>query len=251
MKYVAIVVVIIMFVRIDILLEMFDKATNSFEPSPPEIESADLGSTRELIPVSKDKNLQQSPREDFLSLLEVFRISPEASIRERAMEIFKNHPAMFTEKLDPTLESHVYRWREHLNNNEPETVNFLLDLMSILKGENLEMIKRFFALWMEIDMENFIAAYSRTKDTNCMIATTFGDRIPDTEKIKELYDREDSLKEILKNEKLNPVHRALANNCLLVLSMEFNKQPSQNTLPVTPSEADPVIVVPTPGEATP
>ena len=251
MKYVAIVVVIIMFVRIDILLEMFDKAINSFEPSPPEIGSTDLGSTRELIPVSKDQNLKQSPRENFLALLEVFRISPETSIRARAMEIFRNHPTIFNEKLDETLESQIYRWREHLNNNEPETVNFLLDLMNILKGENLEMIKRFFALWMEIDMENFIAAYSKTKDSNCMIATTFGDRIPEEEKIKELYDREDALKKMLANEKLNPIYRALANNCLLVLSMEFNKRPSQNIVPVTPSEEGPVIVVPTPGEATP
>lgn len=258
MKYVAIVVVIIMFVRIDILLEMFDKATKSFEPSPPEIENTDIDSRRELIPVSKDQNLKQTPREDFLALLEIYRISPDASIRERAMEIFKNHPTIFTEKLDKTLESQIYRWREHLNNNEPETVNFLLDLMNILKGENLEMIKRFFALWMEIDMGNFIAAYSRTRDSNCTIATTFGDRIPEEEKIKELYDREDALKSLLTNEKLNPVHRALAKNCLLVLSMTFNK-PVENTSPITTPEpetapepsAQPVIVVPTPEGTSP
>ncbi len=245
MKYVAIVVVIIMFVRIDILLEMVDKARNSFEPTPPEIERADFSSNRELIPVSKDKSLQQTPREDFLALLEVFRITPDVSIRERAMEIFKNHPGIFNEKLDPNLESQIYRWREHLNNNEPETVNFLLDLMNILKGENLEMIKRFFALWMEIDMENFIAAYSRTKDSNCTIATTFGDRIPEEEKIKELYDREDALKSLLKNEKLNPTHRALANNCLLVLGIEFNKE-----TPQTP-EAQPAVVAPASGGTSP
>lgn len=227
MKYVAIVVVIIMFVRIDILLQMFDKAMNSFKPAPPEIQSSDVGSGPKLIPISQDKNLQQTPREDFLALLEVFRISPDSATRERAMGIFKAHPGMFSEKLDENLESQIYRWREHLNNNEPETVNFLLDLLNILKGENLQMVKRFFALWMEIDMENFIAAYVRTRDTNCTIATTFGDRIPDTEKIKELYEREDSLKEIVANEKIPEEQRTLARNCLLVLSMEFNKQSPQ------------------------
>lgn len=220
-KYVAVIVVVVMFVRIDYLLGLFDRAVNYMRPGPPEI--SETSSVPDVIPVSKDQSLKQTPREDFLSLLEIFRITPEASIRKRAMGIFKDHPTMFTEKLDPTLEAYVYRWREHLYNNEIEIANFLLDLMSILKGENLQMINRFWTLWMDANMRDFIAAYSRTKDTNCSIATTFGDRIPDEEKLNEYYDRYDSLKALLKDDKLNPVHRALANNCLLVLQIQINK----------------------------
>ena len=243
MKYIAVLVIIIMFVRIDILLGLFDKATNSFEPTPPAIENSDSTLNREIIPISKDQNLKQTPREDFFALLEAFRISPEVSIREKAMSIFKDHPTMFNEKLDPTLESLIYRWREHLHNNEPETVNFLLDLLNILKGENLDMVKRFFSLWMEIDMEKFIAAYSKTRDSNCTIATTFGDRIPENEKINEFYDREDALKDLLKNEKMNLVHRALAKNCLLVLSLEISKMQPPQVQPTGNENPD--------GEATP
>lgn len=238
MKYIAVLVIIIMFVRIDVLLGLFDKASNSFKPAPPEVQNSDISSSREIIPVSQDRNLKQTPREDFLGMLEIFRISPDPSIRERALSIFKNHPTMFTDELDPGLESQIYRWREHLNNNEPETVNFLIDLLNILKGENLQMVKRFFALWMEIDMENFIAAYSKTRDSNCSIATTFGDRIPEEEKIKELYDREDALKALVANEKISPTQKALARNCLLVLGMEINKaSPSvQQTIQPEPAE---------------
>lgn len=221
MRYVAVIVVIIMFVRIDYLLGLFDRAVNYMKPGPPEV--SETSSVPQVIPVSKDQSLKQTPREDFLSLLEIFRITPDASIRERAMGIFKDHPTMFSEKLDPTLEAYVYRWREHLYNNETETANFLLDLLGILKGENLEMIKRFWSVWMDINMRNFIAAYSRTKDTNCSIATTFGDRIPDEEKLNEYYDRYDSLKALLADEKLSAVHRTLANNCLLVLQIQINK----------------------------
>lgn len=236
MKYVAALVIIIMFVRIDVLLGLFDKATNSGEPAPPQVEISDINSSRDVISVPQDRNLKQTPRESFLAMLEVFRTSPDAATRERAMGIFKDHPTMFTEKLDPVLESLVYRWREHLNNNEPETVNFLLDLMGILKGENLQMIRRFFALWMEINMENFIAAYSRTRDTNCSIATTFGDIIPEEEKIKELYDREDALKALVADEKINSTHKALARNCLLVLGLAINKMAPENALENPPAE---------------
>lgn len=241
MKYIAVLVIIIMFVRIDVLLGLFDKASNSFKPAPPEVQNSDISSSREVIPVSQDRSLKQTPRENFLAMLEVFRITPDAPTRERALSIFKDHPTIFTDKLDPGLESQVYRWREHLNNNEPETVKFLIDLLNILKGENLQMVKRFFALWMEIDMENFIAAYSKTRDSNCSIATTFGDRIPEEEKIKELYDREDALKALVANDKLSPAQKALARNCLLVLGMEINKSslPTQQVPQPEPAQEQP------------
>lgn len=241
MRYVAVIVVVIMFVRIDYLLGLFERAANYMKPAPPEVSETTSGP--EIIPVSKDQNLKQTPRENFLSLLEIYRITPDSSIRERAMSIFKDHPAMFSEKLDKGLESNVYRWREHLYNNEPETANFLLDLMSILKGENLVMLKKFWSLWMDINMANFIAAYSRTRDTNCSIATTFGDNIPQDEILNEYYDRYDSLKALLADEKLLPAHRALANNCLLVLQIQISKMDT---------EASPVPTVsPQTPEATP
>lgn len=223
MRYLIVVAVIVLFVRIDFLLSLFDRATGNSPTPPPEITNSDISSSREVISIAEDKNLAQTPRENFLALLEVFRISPEISIREKALEVFRENPLIFNDKIDKELESHIFRWRELLNNNEPEVVNFLLELMKILKGENLEMTKRFFALWMDINMENFIMAYSRTRDTNCTIATTFGDPIPDHEKLNEYYERQELLQDYIKKEKLDPVHKALATNCLLVLNLQLDK----------------------------
>lgn len=171
MKYVLIAAIVILAVRVDYWLSLFDKASDSIGPAQVEVDTSGITNNREIVGINQDLALKQSPKETFLALLEDFHSSPSAQIREKAMMIFKANPTMFNQKLDPILEGHVFRWRELLNNNDPEAVNFILDLMTILQGENLFMMKRFFSLWMEINMEHFIAAYSRTKDTNCTIAT--------------------------------------------------------------------------------
>ncbi len=223
MKYIVVLTIVVFLVRIDFFLGLIEKTAKRFTPAPPEVESSVLRPGQTLIPVSQDQNLKQTPREIFLSLLGSFRISPDKSVREMALEVFKNHPTMFSQKLDPELEAQVFRWRDLLHSNEPEVVQFLIDLMNILQGENQAMVKRFFALWMEIDMEKFLAAYSRTKDTNCMIITTFGDSIPEEEKLNEYYGREDALKAFLAKTGIDAVQKNLATNCLLVLSLEISK----------------------------
>lgn len=239
MKYVAIIAIVILVVRVDYWLTLFDKAGDKLTPSQVEVDTSNITTTeRELVGMNQDLSLKQTPKETFLALLEDFSTSPSTDIREKAMSIFKANPTMFSQKLDPVLEANVFRWRDLLNNNDPEAINFILDLMTILQGENLFMMKRFFSLWMEINMEHFIAAYSRTKDTNCTIATLIGDTIPEEEKINEYYDREAALKEFLAKEKIEPQQKALAANCVLVLGIEIAKTVPPLT-PETPSAEDP------------
>lgn len=235
MKTIVILVVIILFLRIDYLLGLFDKAAEKLSSSSQPAEVNETMSNRVLIPVAQDRSLKKTPRETFLALLEDFRTFPTVEIRLRAMSIFKESPTMFNQKLDQELESHVYRWRELLNNNEPEVVNFILDLLNILQGENQEMMKRFSSIWMDINMGQFISAWSRTKDTNCSIATTFGENIPEEEKINEYYERQDALKGYLQRQNLDPAHKALATNCLLQLTILLEKLDPR---PVTPPQSE-------------
>ena len=241
MKYVVILVLAILIVRIDYFLNMFEKATEKTAPEPVEVDAADIRSDRSTIPFGDDQSLKQTPKKTFLVLLEAFHANPTATIRERALTILKANPTMFSAKLDTELESKVFSWRDLLNNNEPEAVNFMMDLMNILQGENLLMMRRFFSLWMEIDMPNFVAAYSRSKDVNCTIATTFGDNIPEAEKHHELYERETALKLLLTKEKIDPLQKSLATNCLLVLGIEIAKippKPATEDQPEAPAEPE-------------
>lgn len=223
MKYVLIAAIVILAVRVDYWLGLFDKANEKIGTKQVEVDTSGITNNREIVGIKQDLSLKQSPKDTFLALLEDFHSSPSSAIREKAMMIFKDNPTMFNQKLDPILEGHVFRWRDLLNNNDPEAVNFMLDLMNILQGENQFMMRRFFSVWMEINMEHFIAAYSRTKDTNCTIATLFGDTIPDEEKLNEYYDREAALKQFLAKEKIEPAQKALATNCNLVLGIEIAK----------------------------
>jgi hypothetical protein len=224
MKYLVILIAVILLVRIDVLLNLFDRASEKLDSSsaPAEV-NVDEVASRETIPVNQDRALQKTKKDTFFALLEDFHTSPVAEIRQRAMSILKDNPTMFGQKLDKDLESHVFRWRDLLNNNDPQVVLFMIELMTILQGENLEMIRKFFALWMDINMENFIAAYSRTRDSNCTIATTFGDNIPEEEKLNEYYDRQETLAAFLAREKVDPVQRALATSCLTQLNLQIEK----------------------------
>jgi hypothetical protein len=245
MKYVAVIVIIILFARIDVLLEYFDKANAKLTGEPPEVDVANTEFKRELIPVSEDFNVNRSPKELLLILMEEFKVSSSPETREKAIAILKENPTILSETLDKEIESRVFLWRDLLTNNNPEMMNFILDLQKIFRGENLTMLNRFLALWMDINMEHFIASYVKTKDSNCSIAITFGDPIPEEEKVNDLYDREDALKTIVAKENLDPAQKTLANNCLLQVGLEIAKlapPPAPATLVPstgpTPSEAE-------------
>lgn len=267
MKYIAILAIVVLMVRVDFIMGLVDKYFGN-EPPPADVSAEDISSKREVISVKQDVTLKQSPRQTFMAFLEDFRTAPVPEIRNQAISILKSNPKMFGPKLDTDLEARVFNWTELISNNEPEVVNFLLDLMGILQGENQEMLKRFFSSWMQINMEQFIAAYSRTKDSNCSIATTFPSPLPAEELLNEYYEREEALANVLAKEKLDPVHRVLAQNCKLVVTIQIDKlEPKTaplplpyldpNAIPVNTSPSpEPQVtndppVIPVPTEATP
>jgi hypothetical protein len=238
MKYVLIIFGIAILLRIDFILDLFDRANRNMENREPVVEVSESKSDRSVISVDQDQMLNTPPKDTFFAFLDAFHSAPDAEIRIRAISWLKEHPKLFNQMLDTDLESKIFKWREHLNNNNQEVVNFILDLMVVLPGENQDILKNFFALWMDINMENFIISYSRTKDTNCSIATTFGDPIPEEEKVNDYYQRVDSLKIILQKEKIEPIQKALATNCLLQLETLLQKlNPVATPVEPPPSEA--------------
>jgi hypothetical protein len=235
MKYVAVIVIIILFSRIDVLLNYFDKASEKLAGDPPEIDVTTIELKRDVISVMEDVNLKRNPKMTLMILMEDFLVFPTSETREKAILILKENPTLISDKLDKDIESRVFMWRDLLTNNNPEMINFVLDLMKIFRGENLDMLNRFLALWMDINMEHFIASYTKTKDTNCSIAVTFGDPIPEEEKLNEYFDREEALKLIVAKENLDPAQKALASNCLLQIGLMIAKlgpSPSPSPSPV-------------------
>lgn len=223
MKYLIVLGIVLLIARVDFVLSLFDKAGQSLGSRSQNVVISDSKSDREVIPLGDDGNLKQTPKKTFLALLESFAAVPERSVSEKVVAYLKSHPTLLNDKLDKDFEAHIFAFRDFLHQNNPEAVNLLIELMSIVRGENLDMMKRFFALWMDINMDHFLRAYSRAKDPNCSIALTFGDPIPEEEIINEYFEREAALTEFLKQAVIEPQMKILATNCHLMLSTHLAK----------------------------
>ncbi|HXH32579.1 MAG TPA: hypothetical protein VNJ01_17405 [Bacteriovoracaceae bacterium] len=222
MKYVFFFVLVVLLVRVDFVLLQFDKMVDLFS-GPRTADLVDANPTEVLVPFSEDQSIKQNPKRIFLSLLNNFRSDPSREIKELALSQLRRNPGIFSEKLDKELETEVFRLRDLLHTYNPEVASLLVDLGQLLEGENLSMLKRFTSLWMDINMESFLKAYSKSNDSQCLIATTFGDSVAAEEKNNVLYDRERALAQYISKEKADPVLKAFATSCQLVLNLHLSK----------------------------
>lgn len=224
MKYVIGFVLIALMVRIDVVLKVFDNALAFLgRESTPVISATEVRTTTDLVSVKDDKAVKPNPKNTFINMLENFASSPDATIRLKAMEAFRSQPTMFKLTKDTELEGAISSWRDLIVQNSPELPLFLLDLLTILQGENKEIIVRFYSLLMDNNLNLFLSTYTKSKDTNCSIATVVGDPLPEEEKINELYDRERALNTFVSQEKIDENQKAFANVCLLVLRLHLAK----------------------------
>lgn len=240
LKYVLIFVAAIILIRIDIVVGLVERTIGLFRKEEVQVRPEDLGDATEIV--RSEKNVTLTPRQKYLAFMDDFRVSPELVFREQAMELFKDHPQMFSEKLDKDLEARVYSWRDLSTQNAAELPLFLLDLNNILKGENKSIITRFFSVMMDLNFEMFISSYPRTKDTACAPATLIEEAVPAEEKFPELYERLSIIEEYLAKENLPADRKLYATICMNALKIYLEKEappaPVENSA-VAPEEAPP------------
>jgi hypothetical protein len=244
MKYVWIIVVVVVMVRIDFFISLIESTTSKISNSrAPEMKVNDVGSNTEIISIKNDQSLKVSPRTKFLSMLEDFRIDSSALLRMQAIEHLKSHPQLFNDNLDKDLESRIYQWRDLLSQRNPETHYFLLDLLQYLKGENQNMVRRFYSLAMDIDLADFLTAYSKSKDTTCQIGVLVADSLPEDERFNELAARLTALESVLKKEKLDIGVKVMALRCEASIKLALD---TMQLAAQTPAEAVPPAPLPEP-----
>lgn len=232
MKYVLIFALIAILVRIDVVLRLFDQASSSFRQNKQTvIEGKEVKPEPAPVPVKDDQLINQTPRTRFINMLETFGQIPDPTIRQKAMEVFKASPTMFSEKLDPGLEGAVFNWRDLIAQGEPELPLFLLDLLTILHGENKDVVTKFYSLIIDQDLPLFLSSYSKSRDINCLIVTVVGDPVSEEEKRNILYDRDKSLNEFILSENSDPTQRRIADTCLLKLRTSLNATATPMPLP--------------------
>lgn len=221
MKYIVILIVVVILVRIDVVLQLFDKTSQKYQNSQlPDVKTTEVTPT-ELVPMGNDLSLKIAPKKIFLSMMEDFRSAPQVEIKDRAIETLRATPTMFNEKLDGELESTVFRWRGLIEQKNKVAQSFLLELIKSLKGENLEMVKRFLSYSIDVDLPDFLYFYSRTSDTNCMLITYLGDNLPEEEKYNELSERLAALNAYIASDKAEL--KEYAQRCQMVLKITVDK----------------------------
>lgn len=240
MKYVWVAVVVVLLVRVDFVLQYFDKAVSKYQNSGTvELKPGELVSETELVSVQDDMALKTTPRKTFLSLLDDFQAAPDPTIREKALEILRKTPGMFTLKLDKDFEASVFKWRDLLAQKNKSAQGFVLDLMKIVKGENLEMLKHFFSYAIDVDIKDFLTTYSKSDDTNCLIMGYLGDRLSDEEKYNELLERAKVLDAYVATPTFDP-QKPYAQKCQIVLRLELDKLRGASQIEVqAPAPASP------------
>lgn len=221
MKYIVALLLVLLLIRIDVLMHIFDQASEKvqrfFAPtSQPSVAEAPV-----IIPLNEDRSFKQNPKRTVLMLLTEFKVNPEPDVRLRIISTFKSDPSLLGNELDLRLESAIFGLRDLIYQKEKELPLLLVDLLNVLKGENREMVRRFFSLIMDHDLASFLQIYSQSKDENCMIASELGDELPEQEKINELKIRLKALGKYLERE--DATHKVLASNCQLVVQIQINK----------------------------
>lgn len=241
MKYVVILIAVVLLARIDVILKLFDKTSAKYEAPSDEVRSTEVLDSSEIVPVSN--SFKSTPRKNFFNMLNDFSNVPDANFKDKAIEVLRSQPTMFSEKLDTELEAAIYRWRDLLVQKNKVTQEFLMEMMKSLKGENLEMVRRFFSFAIDIDLADFLNVYSKSTDGNCLAMAYLGDNLPEEEKYNELSERLIMLDAFLLSDKAGPV-KPYAQRCQMILKLQIDKM----KLVVAPTE-DAVVIPET--EATP
>jgi hypothetical protein len=233
MKYVLIFVAIVILVRIDLVLNLFDKASQKMNPVNTSVSEAP--SERKLIPFSNDKTLQQSPKSTLLSLFNNFAITPSKENRQKVLNMLSTTPTLIGSILDVELEAAIYRLRDPLLTKNGDTFQFLMDLQTLLTGENLVMVRKFISLLMDADIDYFLKYYVHSKDIECAVATLLADNLPEEERLNEFYDREALLNAFLLKETQDLKIKNYATSCLGALRIHLDRiapRPAPDTVPV-------------------
>jgi hypothetical protein len=245
MKYVWIILAVILLVRIDLVMRIFDQAADKFSSrNSTEIAENEIQPNSEIVSITNDPSLKVTPKKIFLSMLDDFHASADLNIKLKALEFLKTHPTLFNDKLDKDLEIFIYRWRDLVLQKNKVTYDFLIELMKQLKGENLEMLQRFFTLVIDNDINEFFNAYQKTSDTNCMIIKKLVDVLPEEEAYNELAERLTLVQSYVSSDKINPSYKVFAELCLLVLKLDVEKRQAvldvaesgENQVPATVDE---------------
>lgn len=225
MKYVLFAILLLIFLRIDMFIGVVERAWNKVpRPQGTEVVVEPI----ETPPVSTFSvaGLQEDQISQFRLLMTEFTYKPDKLTRELLINYIKSNPSVLEIK-DTILFSELEKWVPLIQEDNPEVLLTLNDLMGLFKGASLQVLFQFYSNFLERNTEFFFHYFPIAKDPNCIVA-------------KYAWNHENSLNEerllLRKNQieglagKIEAGKTDFASNCLLVIRVESSKlpQPSEN-----------------------
>jgi hypothetical protein len=214
--WLGLVLIAVILVRIDYLLVLIDRLQQRVDQSQSVEIAADI-KKNQLIPIEQDQNLKNSPRRMVLALLDEFLVTPTPALRKMLLEKINQHSNMFGVMVDPALEGKLIGLRDRIQQRNTESIILLADLLRSLSGENQLMIRKYFSLVMDHDLNLFFAHYPFQLDIECQVAGMTADALPPEEIVNELTIRARSIFKYLSQEKPEAQLRSFAQACLQVI----------------------------------
>ena len=212
MKYALIVTLVLILLRIDMFVGVFERMVQKI-PQFKKEEVSELST-----PPSKltKVDLKISSKEQFIVLLNEFSYNPGTQSKNLILEFIKNNPSSL--EIDRNaLFSAMEKWVPQIREENIELISLLKELMNSFKGEKLKLVQEFFSLYIDNNPEFFISFYPHQIDPNCMVSKLVWDfegKI-ELDKIKTRQEAFDSLEGKAPQEKLD-----FLKNCKLVLRVE-------------------------------
>lgn len=239
MKYVLILIVVAVMVRIDFVLEQIGSLNRKIRESVdrPAPQAVVVESETIAVPIAEDKALKQNPRGGFFLLVDQFLAAPNQDNKTRVIAYLKQNPKLFSEKLEKDLETKVYGLRNLFLQGNTEIYYLIQDLMGVLGGENIEMLKRFLSLGLDTNLTTFLKNYPKLKDTNCSIVIYIADPVSEDDKLNLYYERDGAFTEYLTQDKLELADRGFAIRCQQILKAQIEKM----LRPIAPAPSGPSV----------
>ena len=223
MKYLVVLVIVILLVRIDLLLHLFERTSDKVGQLLRKEEIPLETRPTEIISIAKDRTLITPDKQKLLSLMDAYNQKPSLEFNAEIIQFLKERPTLLKAEGDEAFESGLFNLRDLISQKSIELPKLLVALFPVVPGKNKIIVKKFMSLYLDTDIEKFFQVYLASDDPNCMIVTSIADPVSEEAVYPLLADRGTAIATLLSKEGLTPEQRKLAESCQLVLQLHLPK----------------------------
>ncbi len=224
MKYAIIIIAIILLVRWETIVKLVGKTEDLVAPDNTIYIEEPKETQTEIIPVTKDKTLEQSPDQKIVTLIEDFNRNPTAEIKNLIITDIKANPSYFGQEPHLGYISVMTKLISHIQQENLLVNNFLFEIWPFVKGSNLLVVKQLLALNFEENLNVLLDLLSKSgRDPSCSLAELIPETLSKEQSEQFLIERRNNLEKVTNDESKLPNVRTMAINCHRVVEIEILK----------------------------